>query len=254
MFGYVEGGYARVLTAFRAHLARGVRTLVWHAVRSGARPGAIRVDVQLAGGETASLRPSRADRPLPPGSRPCARSQQAERTRLANVVYQGIACASVLLRRPLGGLLHHQHHRAAGALHRGHRDDGSGRPPHFGGTPWSICHATCLRMTRSGSADEEIRDDFRRGPSHACTPTFGRAMSRIPGWRVREMLARHHPELLRRSPGRPWRTSLPNVFIVNSAQIANGTLNVNETVGLAEAGAPRSCLLGTVLVRVAALR
>jgi hypothetical protein len=30
------------------------------------------------------------------------------------------------------------------------------------------------------------------------------------------------------------KTSLENVFIVNSAQITNGTLNVNETVQLAE--------------------
>ena len=30
------------------------------------------------------------------------------------------------------------------------------------------------------------------------------------------------------------KTSLENVFIVNSAQITNGTLNVNETVLLAE--------------------
>jgi protoporphyrinogen oxidase len=35
----------------------------------------------------------------------------------------------------------------------------------------------------------------------------------------------------------PTRTSLPNVFIVNSAQIVNGTLNVNETIGLANASA-----------------
>ena len=30
------------------------------------------------------------------------------------------------------------------------------------------------------------------------------------------------------------KTSLENVFIVNSAQITNGTLNVNETIQLAE--------------------
>jgi hypothetical protein len=35
----------------------------------------------------------------------------------------------------------------------------------------------------------------------------------------------------------PMRTSLPNVYIVNSAQIVNGTLNVNETIGLANASA-----------------
>ena len=32
-------------------------------------------------------------------------------------------------------------------------------------------------------------------------------------------------------------TSLPGIFIVNSAQIVNGTLNVNESVGLANAQA-----------------
>jgi hypothetical protein len=55
--------------------------------------------------------------------------------------------------------------------------------------------------------------------------------------RVREMLAvstlgysaRHAP---------PVRTSVPNLYIVNSAQIANGTLNVNETIGLAHGRAP----------------
>jgi len=31
----------------------------------------------------------------------------------------------------------------------------------------------------------------------------------------------------------PARTSLANVFVVNSAQIESGTLNLNETVGLA---------------------
>ncbi len=32
----------------------------------------------------------------------------------------------------------------------------------------------------------------------------------------------------------PTTTTVDRVFVVNSAQIANGTLNVNETLGLAE--------------------
>jgi hypothetical protein len=51
--------------------------------------------------------------------------------------------------------------------------------------------------------------------------------------RVREMLAISTLEYSTRLlPGTS--TSLERVFIVNSAQIANGTLNVNETLGLAE--------------------
>jgi hypothetical protein len=30
------------------------------------------------------------------------------------------------------------------------------------------------------------------------------------------------------------KTSVPGLFLVNSAHITNGTLNVNETLGLAE--------------------
>jgi len=49
--------------------------------------------------------------------------------------------------------------------------------------------------------------------------------------RVREMLAVSTLEYSTRLLP-PTRTSVDQIFIVNSSQIANGTLNVNETVGL----------------------
>jgi hypothetical protein len=54
--------------------------------------------------------------------------------------------------------------------------------------------------------------------------------------RVREMLAvstLNYSEVA--MP--PQRTSLRNTFLANSAQIPNGTLNVNETIRLAETSA-----------------
>ena len=36
----------------------------------------------------------------------------------------------------------------------------------------------------------------------------------------------------------PSQTSVPGVHVVNSAQIVNGTLNVNETIKLAESAIP----------------
>jgi hypothetical protein len=63
--------------------------------------------------------------------------------------------------------------------------------------------------------------------------------------RVREMLAVSTLHYTERSRP-PLRTSLPNLYLVNSAQIANGTLNVNETVALANASAAElRPLLGT---------
>jgi hypothetical protein len=37
----------------------------------------------------------------------------------------------------------------------------------------------------------------------------------------------------------PTRTSLPGVYLVNSAQIVHGTLNVNETIRLADEAMPQ---------------
>ena len=39
----------------------------------------------------------------------------------------------------------------------------------------------------------------------------------------------------------PLRTSLRNVFVLNSAQIVAGTLNVNETLGLVHENLPQLC-------------
>jgi len=36
----------------------------------------------------------------------------------------------------------------------------------------------------------------------------------------------------------PFATSLPGVYLVNSSQIVNGTLNINETLALAEQALP----------------
>ena len=41
----------------------------------------------------------------------------------------------------------------------------------------------------------------------------------------------------------PKRTSIPGLYTINTAQIVNGTLNVNETVRLAEEAIPT--LMGT---------
>ena len=42
----------------------------------------------------------------------------------------------------------------------------------------------------------------------------------------------------------PMKTTLPNVFVVNSAQIVNGTLNVNETIKLAESAVTELLMSG----------
>ena len=84
--------------------------------------------------------------------------------------------------------------------------------------------------------DDDIREIFvsaleRMYPAFRREQVLAFQMSR-----VREVLA---VSTLRYTEERlpALATSLPDVSIINSAQIANGTLNVNETVGLATAQA-----------------
>jgi hypothetical protein len=70
-----------------------------------------------------------------------------------------------------------------------------------------------------------MHPDFRPADLVAFSVSRAREVQAVP-------TLRYSAELLP-----PSRTSLPRVFLANSAQIVNGTLNVNETVALANAKA-----------------
>jgi protoporphyrinogen oxidase len=171
---------------------------------------------------------------------PCARVAELcpdlteeERTRLRAVQYQGIICAAILLDRPLAGYYI--------------TNITDGRVPftaviemtalvkraRFGGHALVYLPKYLTQQDPYWSrSDAEIEREFLTALERMY-PGFCRTQVRaFQVSRVREMLAvstlEYSSRLLPESP-----TSLERVFIVNSAQIANGTLNVNETVGLA---------------------
>jgi hypothetical protein len=86
--------------------------------------------------------------------------------------------------------------------------------------------------------DTEVRSTFLAGLARMYPQLTPDDVTAFQIGRVREMLALTTVGYSE-SACPPTRTSLPNVFIVNSAQIVNGTLNVNETVALANDGARR---------------
>lgn len=237
MFGHVDGGYAPVLQRFAEHLtALGVELCCGRGVhRVHDDGGAVRVT--LADGTHRDF-----DRVIvtTPASRVpalCPQLSDAEQQRLSRVVYQGVVCASVLLREPLAG------------YYITNITDGD--------TPFTaVIEMTALvdRARFGGHAlvylprylaqddpfwersDAEIEAAFLEGLARMY-PRFRR--EHVLAFRVsraREVLALstlHYSE--RAMPG--LGTSLPNVYMVNSAQIASGTLNLNETVALANAQA-----------------
>ncbi len=189
-----------------------------------------------AAGVQRRLRPRRADRAgaargraLVP--RPRRREEVAA---WRGIEYVGIVCASLLSRRPLVGLLHHEHHRVLGAVHRGDRDVGAGRPRavrrQHAGLPAEVRLAATTRSSPAPTRRSSGRSSTRCGGMHPQLSAEDVLAFRVSRARTSSRCRRSAtPSRCRRTA-----TSIPGVHIVNSAHIVNGTLNVNETIQLAE--------------------
>ena len=244
MFGYVPGGYARVIERFVAVLAaRGV------TVRAGAPVERIEADpdgglrsvldaaVLDAGGGAGvehfdqvvvTSNPSIADRI-------CVGLSEDERARLRGVRYQGIVCASVVLRRPLSPYyltyLFDDVPFTAVVEMTAFVD-----PAEVGGH-------TLVYLPKYVAPDDPLFDvsdaDLRE-------QFLGALIKLYPGLTEADVLAFEVSRVRRVFPiptlGYSTRlprmtASVPGLHLVSSAQIVNGTLNVNETVQLAEQAA-----------------
>ncbi len=251
-FGYVPGGYRRVLDQLGAALADAgvdvrletpVRRIA--AFRGPASGGTVErgVEVRTGSGE------ERFDQvavtlPGPIAARICPGLDDDERSRLNGITYQGIVCASLLLRRPLAGYyltyITDPSVPFSAVVEMSALVDGE---RHFGGRglvylPKYVKSDAPLL----DAPDDEIEATFLAA-FERMFPDVGRddvLCFRIS--RVRHLLALATLGYSDRLP--EVTTSVPGVHIVNSAHIVNGTLNVNETVQLAERAASRLGALG----------
>lgn len=232
LFGYVEGGYGRVLEALNRHVTgRGV------TVRCGSPAYEVRqagdgVVVRGPRGEEAYDQavltvPAGRIADMVPGL------TGEEQARLRAITYQGIACAAMLLRRPLGTSYITNITEPGIPFTAVIEMTALVDPATFGGQ--SLVYLPRYLSQDSAfwdRSDDEIRETFLAGVARMY-PDFRRTdVQAFRVARARDVLALptlHYSETL--LP--PTRTSVPGVFVVNSAQIASGTLNLNETVSLA---------------------
>ncbi len=236
LFGYMQGGYDRTLTRFEERLrAAGcdIRTST-PVKRVEPLPGGIgvvtefgmhrfdRVVVTMAAPLAAQLCPSLSGR---------------ERALCAAVEYQGIVCASVLTDEPLSPY-YITNIADAGVPFTGviemtalvDRHEFNGRsliylPKYVGPDDPAF-----------SSSDSEIEESFL-GALKRMHPHFDRnAVRAFRVSRVRHVFPIPTLHYSQRVP--PVRTSVPGLFVANSAHIVNGTLNVNETIKLAHRISP----------------
>jgi protoporphyrinogen oxidase len=232
-FGYVSGGYARILERFAAVLSeRGVDLRAATPVTSVAR--ATTPAVTLADGDTETF-----DRIIVAGASPAAARlitdlPVADRERLASVPYQGIVCASVLLRSPLSPY-YLTYITDPAPFTAVVEMSAFVDPDQLGGhglvyLPKYVDPADPI-FDRS---DDSIRSEFLAGLRHIHPSVTDDEILAFEVSRVRRVFpiptigySEHVP---------PFDSGVPGIFVLSSAQIVNGTLNVNETVQLAHRG------------------
>jgi protoporphyrinogen oxidase len=251
MFGYVDGGYRRILEALVASMAR-----QRIQIRSGADVKEVRrtpwgVALELASGERCEADAVVLTVPCGRIARICPELSDGERERLRRVIYLGVACGTMLLRKPLAdyyvtnitdpGLPFTGVIEMTALVDRGR----------FGGNSLVYLPRYLAREDPAwDQSDAEFREGFVAG-LRQMYPRFEAAdLVDFRLSRAKEVLAvstlRYSRECLP-----PIATSIPGVFIANSAQIAAGTLNVNETLGVAHAA---SAALGPLLAADRGLR
>jgi protoporphyrinogen oxidase len=238
MFGSVRGGYARVLERFAQHLERlGVRIQLESPV-ARVEPTGREVKVALRGGGVEAFDQVVVTAAAPQAARFVTGLSDDETARLRGVRYLGIVCASVLLREPLAGFyvtnLLDPDLPFTGVIEM----SAMVRPEHFGG-----CGLVYLPRYLGPEdpfferSDDEIERLFLDGLERVYPQATRDRVLAFRISRVRYVMPLPTLGYSTRLP--PMTTSAPGLHLVNSAHIVNGTLNVNETVQLAEQAARR---------------
>jgi protoporphyrinogen oxidase len=191
------------------------------------------VRVEMKGGTRIRFDRVVVTTPAPIAARLCPGLSQREQALLESVEYQGIVCASVLLKKPLAGYYITNITDAWVPFTAVIEMSALVDREQFGGN-------TLVYLPRYAPSN----DPAFEVPDHEWGE---RAMETLSGmypqfdpldvlaFRVsRERFVYALPTLGYSERIPPQHTSLPGVSVVNSAQIVNGTLNVNETVKLAE--------------------
>lgn len=237
MFGYVKGGYGRVLERLVSHLqSRGVRCETGSPVSAVSRRGG-KLRVSTPGGER-EFDHVVVTAPGGLAARMCPELAPDERKRLTDLRYQGVVCTSLLLKQPLRGryltYVADESLPFTGVIEMTAVVDKAD----FGGNalvylpqyvpaehklfeaPDAEIEANCIAHLKR--MYPHIKDD----DILAIRVSKARAVMAVQGLNYSQAVPAMH-------------TSVAGLHIVNSAQIINGNLNVDEIIALANGAAAR---------------
>jgi protoporphyrinogen oxidase len=238
MFGYLPGGYARILQRMGERLRElGVVVRLASPVAQIHRGGGTtRVFVQ--GGRYEEFDHVVVTLPPPLAARLCSQLSFEETLAWRGVRMLGVVCVSLVLRKALGGYYVTNITDAGfpftGVIEMTALVD----PRHFSGQ--ALVYLPKYAPSHDGLFEEQDSAIFERFFAGLARMFPSLAPRDVVAWRVsraRHVMAIPEVGYARRLP--PLETSLPGLSLATSAQIVNNTLNVNATVAWAEACLPR---------------
>jgi protoporphyrinogen oxidase len=247
MFGYVNGGYARVFDAFKERLeASGVTIRIRTEVASVSVDGNSRcVLIETADGEVLKFDRAVLTTPAPVASKLCPGLNAREHELLRGVNYQGIVCASLLLTRPLGGY-YITNITDAGFPYTAVIEMTACIDPQELGGHYLVYLPRYLASDDPdfAIAEADWKKRFWDGLRRMYPDLRDEDVLSFKLSRERFVYALSTLGYSKRRP--PISTSVPGVFLANTAHIINGTLNVNETLSLADEALPLMLGLGGI--------
>jgi protoporphyrinogen oxidase len=234
MFGYVPGGYGRILDRLAEVLrAEGVEIRTNAAVEEVEGAAQEPVKVRFADGRIAHFDRVVFTTPSHVIAAACPQLNAGERRRFNGVEYLGIVCSSMLLKKPISKYYVTNITDTWVPLTAVIEMTTIVDPAELGGH--SLVYLPKYMMsTEPGFAesDEVIRERCL-STLERMYPHFSRDdVLAFRTSRVRSVMALPTLGYSDRLP--PMQTSIPGVYAVNSAHILKGNLNVNETVQIAE--------------------
>ncbi len=234
MFGYVRGGYARVLERFGQVLAgEKVKIKLGNRVKKVESIGKGKVSIQFHNGEQETFDRVILTTAAPIAAQVCSGLSETEVSQLKGIEYQGIICASLLLKKPLSNFyvtnITDTWVPFTGVIEMSALVDRK----YLGGNALVYLPKYVPSDDPAFSlSDKELEEKFVQALLQMY-PRFERSdLLCFQVSRVRYVLAISTVNYSEKLP--PMPTSIPGVYIINSAHIVNGTLNVNETIQLAE--------------------
>lgn len=233
MFGYLPGGYRRFLQAFEKRLVNaGVTIRKGIRVHEAERIGS-KVKVDLSDGFEMEYDHVVFTTPAPAISKACPGLQPREHGLLNGIRYQGIVCPSLLLKKPLAG--YYVTNITDKVPFTAVIDMTALIKPEEVGGNYLVYLPKYVDATDEEAfarSDEDLKREFWPALKQIHPHLTDDDLITFQVAKARNVLALSTLNYSESLP--PVHTSIEGVHIVNSAMICNGTLNVNESIQLAE--------------------